>query len=101
MNSEEISKLFKLDQVDFEQCKSAEEYELELSNQVDDFFFKNYFKNEEILFAAFDFYYSINLLENSENLEKIKILLNNNKIFNYLENKNNGCNFSYNYNNSI
>lgn len=87
MNSEEISKLFKLDQVDFEQCKSAEEYELELSNQVDDFFFKNYFKNEEILFAAFDFYYSINLLENSENLEKIKILLNNNKIFNYLENK--------------
>lgn len=87
MNSEEISKLFKLDQVDFEQCKSAEEYELELSNQVDVFFFKNYFKNEEILFAAFDFYYSINLLENSENLEKIKILLNNNKIFNYLENK--------------
>ena len=87
MNREEISKLFKLDQVDFEQCKSAEEYELELSNQVDDFFFKNYFKNEEILFAAFDFYYSINLLENSENLEKIKILLNNNKIFNYLENK--------------
>lgn len=87
MNSEEISKLFKLDQVDFEQCKSAEEYGLELSNQVDDFFFKNYFKNEEILFAAFDFYYSINLLENSENLEKIKILLNNNKIFNYLENK--------------
>lgn len=87
MNSEEISKLFKLDQVDFEQCKSAEEYELELSNQVDDFFFKNYFKNEEILFAAFDFYYSINLLENSENLEKIKILLRNNKIFNYLENK--------------
>lgn len=87
MNSEEISKLFKLDQVDFEQCKSAEEYELELSNQVDDFFFKNCFKNEEILFAAFDFYYSINLLENSENLEKIKILLNNNKIFNYLENK--------------
>ena len=87
MNSEEISKLFKLDQVDFEQCKSAEEYELELSNQVDDFFFKNYFKNEEILFAAFDFYYSINLLKNSENLEKIKILLNNNKIFNYLENK--------------
>lgn len=87
MNSEEISKLFKLDQVDFEQCKSVEEYELELSNQVDDFFFKNYFKNEEILFAAFDFYYSINLLENSENLEKIKILLNNNKIFNYLENK--------------
>lgn len=87
MNSEEISKLFKLDQVDFEQCKSAKGYELELSNQVDDFFFKNYFKNEEILFAAFDFYYSINLLENSENLEKIKILLNNNKIFNYLENK--------------
>ena len=47
MNSEEVSKLFKLDQVDFEQCKSAEECELELSNQVDDFFFKNYFKNEE------------------------------------------------------
>ena len=43
MNSEKISKLFKLDQVDFEKCKSAEEYELELSNQVDDFFFKNYF----------------------------------------------------------
>lgn len=60
---------------------------MELSNQVDDFFFKNYFKNEEILFAAFDFYYSINLLENSENLEKIKILLNNSKIFNNLENK--------------
>ena len=30
MNSEEISKLFKLDQVDFEQCKSAKEYESKL-----------------------------------------------------------------------
>ncbi|PJG42200.1 hypothetical protein XA39_13780 [Acinetobacter tandoii] len=87
MNSEEISKLFKLDQVDFEKCKSAEEYELELSNQVDDFFFKNYFKNEEILFAAFDFYYSIKLLENNDNLITLKNLLNNNKLLRYFRNK--------------
>ena len=85
MNSEEISKLFKLDQVDFEKCKSAEEYELKLSKQADDFFFDNYFKNEEILFSAFDFYYSKNLLENNENLIKLKKLLNSNKIFKYLK----------------
>ena len=30
MNSEEISKLFKLDQVDFEKCISSEEYESKL-----------------------------------------------------------------------
>ena len=81
MNSEEISKLFKLDQVDFEKCISSEEYESKLSKQADDFFFDNYFKNEEILFSAFDFYYSKNLLENNENLIKLKKLLNSNKIF--------------------
>lgn len=85
MNSEEIAKLFKLDQVDFEQCKSAEEYELKLSKQADDFFFDNCFKNEEILFAAFDFYYSKKLLKNNENLIKLKNLLNSNKIFKYLK----------------
>ena len=83
MKSEEISKLFKLDQVDFEQCKSAEEYEFKLLKQADDFFFNNYFKNEEILFSAFDFYYSIKLLENNDNLIKLKNLLNNNKLLRY------------------
>ena len=58
MNSEEISKLFKLDQVDFEQCKSAEEYELELSNQVDDFFFKN---QQIIQINLFDYNTDLNI----------------------------------------
>ncbi len=87
MNSEEISKLFKLDQVDFEKCKSAEEYESKLLKQADDAFFNNYFKNEEILFAAFDFYYSIKLLENNDNLITLKNLLNNNKLLRYFRNK--------------
>ena len=90
MNSEEIAKLFKLDQVDFEKCISPEEYELKLSKQADDFFFDNYFKNEEILFAAFDFYYSINLLKNNDNLIKLKNLLNSNKVFKYLKDNNLG-----------
>lgn len=83
MNSEEISKLFKLDQVDFEQCQSAKEYESKLLKQADDFFFNNYLKSEEILFTAFDFHYSIKLLKNNNNLIKLKNLLNNNKILRY------------------
>ena len=87
MNSEEIAKLFKLDQLDFEQCKSAEEYEYKLLKQADDAFFNNYSKNEEILFAAFDFYYSVKLLENNNNLIKLKDLLNNNKLLRYFRNE--------------
>lgn len=90
MNSEEIAKLFKLDEVNFDQYVSAEEYELKLLKQVDDFFFDNYFKNEEILFYAFDFYYSIKLLENNENLEKLKNILKNNEILKYFKENNFG-----------
>ena len=75
MNSEEIAKLFNLDQVDFEKYISSEEYESKLLKQADDAFFNNYFKNEEILFAAFDFYYSIKLLENNDNLITLKNLV--------------------------
>lgn len=90
MNSEEIAELFKLDDVDFDQCGSAEEYELKLLKQADNFFFDNYFKNEEILFFAFDFYYSIKLLENNENLKILKNILKNNKILEYFKENNFG-----------
>lgn len=90
MNSEEIAELFELDDVDFDQCGSAEEYELKLLKQADNFFFDNYFKNEEILFFAFDFYYSIKLLENNENLEILKNILKNNKILDYFKENNFG-----------
>lgn len=81
MNSEEIEKLFKLDEVDFDHCESAEEYISKLLKQLDKFFLNNYFKNEKILFYAFDFYYSTRLLKNNENLEILKNILRNNKIF--------------------
>ncbi|WP_317455315.1 hypothetical protein [Acinetobacter johnsonii] len=85
MNSEEIEKLFKLDEVDFDHCESAEEYISKLLKQLDKFFLNNYFKNEKILFYAFDFYYSTRLLKNNENLEILKNILRNNKIFKYLK----------------
>ncbi|MFN3072651.1 hypothetical protein ACK1JC_03400 [Acinetobacter sp. TY2] len=90
MNSEKIAELFKLDDIDFDQCGSAEEYELKLLKQADIFFFDNYFKNEEILFFAFDFYYSIKLLENNENLEILKNILKNSEVLKYFKEKNFG-----------
>lgn len=84
MTPDEISKLFKLESIDQYECASREEYLLRLSEQVDNFLLNNPSKIE-ILLGAFDFNYSIKLLENDENLEVLKNILRNNEILTHFK----------------
>ncbi len=83
MISEEISKFFRFDEIDFYQCNSYEEYNSKLLKQVDEFLFDNCFIKEEILFFVFNSYCSVKLLENNENLEILKKIFKNNEILRY------------------